>query len=134
MLTRTSLAGVCSDPSKTEKKTFPYVEITSGQTTRADIPGHEHRDFDVDVYGLYDIERGDRARIPFGAVSLPGDAAVQEQAEPVVGEVAESEADPFDAFDQQVDRLGGAGSWSCQAAMVRPSRCSSGTSGIAQAQ
>ena len=51
MLTRTSLAGVCSDPSKTEKKTFPYVEITSGQTTRADIPGHEHRDFDVDVYG-----------------------------------------------------------------------------------
>ncbi len=41
-------------------------------------------------------------------MSLPGDAAVQEQAEPVVGEVAESEADPFDAFDQQVDRLGGA--------------------------
>lgn len=37
-------------PDQTEKKTFPYVEITQGQTTRADIPGHELRDFDLDVY------------------------------------------------------------------------------------
>jgi len=31
------LAGVCSDPSKTEKKTFPYVEITSGQVKSTEV-------------------------------------------------------------------------------------------------
>ena len=40
-------------------------------------------------------------------MTVPGDAAVQEQAEPVVGEVAEPEADCLDPLDQQVDRLGG---------------------------
>ena len=41
-------------------------------------------------------------------MSVPDDAAVQqEKAEPVVGEVAESEADSFDPLAEQVDRLGG---------------------------
>jgi hypothetical protein len=35
-----------------------------------------------------------------GPVSLPGDAAVQQQAQPVVGEVAEAVADPLDLLDQ----------------------------------
>ena len=39
---------------------------------------------------------------------MPGEAAVQEKAEPVVGEVAESEADAFDPLDEEVDCLGGA--------------------------
>jgi hypothetical protein len=42
-----------------------------------------------------------------GAVSLPPDAAVQQQPQPVVGEVAEAMPDPLDLFDEQVQCLGG---------------------------
>ena len=42
-----------------------------------------------------------------GAVGLPPDAAVQQQPQPVVGEVAEAVPDPLDLLDQQVQCLGG---------------------------
>ena len=42
-----------------------------------------------------------------GSVSLPGHAAVQQQPQAVVGEVAEAVPDPLDLLDQQVDSLGG---------------------------
>src|SRR5215217_6876745 len=41
-----------------------------------------------------------------GSVSLPPDAAVQQQPQPVVAEVAEAMPDPLHLFDQQVDGLG----------------------------
>lgn len=40
-------------------------------------------------------------------MSVPDDAAVKQEPEPVVGEVAEAAADSLDPLDQQVDRLGG---------------------------
>jgi hypothetical protein len=39
-------------------------------------------------------------------MGLPGDAAVQQQPQPVVGEVAEAVPDALDLFDEQVDGLG----------------------------
>src|SRR5271157_6055448 len=39
---------------------------------------------------------------------LPGDSAVQQQAQPVVTEIAEAVPDAQDFLDQQVDRFGGA--------------------------
>jgi hypothetical protein len=42
-----------------------------------------------------------------GPGSLPRDAAVQQQPQPVVGEVAEAVPDPLDLLDQQVDGLSG---------------------------
>ena len=41
-------------------------------------------------------------------MSLPPDAAVQQQPQPVVFEVAETVPDPLHLLDEQVDRLGGA--------------------------
>ena len=40
-------------------------------------------------------------------MSLPPDAAVQQQPQPVVGEVTEAVPDPLHFLDEQVDRLGG---------------------------
>jgi hypothetical protein len=39
-------------------------------------------------------------------MSVPADAAVQQEAEPVVGEIAEPKADPLDPLDEQVHRIG----------------------------
>jgi hypothetical protein len=39
---------------------------------------------------------------------LPGDSAVQQQAQPVVTEIPEAVSDTQDFLDQQVDRFGGA--------------------------
>ena len=39
---------------------------------------------------------------------LPGDSAVQQEAQPVVTKIAEAVSDPQDFLDQQVDRFGGA--------------------------
>jgi|RhiMetdeSRZDD1v2_1073273.scaffolds.fasta_scaffold3113367_2 hypothetical protein len=44
---------------------------------------------------------------PGDLVSLPPDAALQEQPQPVTGEVAEAMAHALDLRDQQVDGLGG---------------------------
>jgi hypothetical protein len=38
---------------------------------------------------------------------LPGDSAVQQEAQPVVGEIADTVSDARDFLDQQVDRFGG---------------------------
>src|SRR5215216_4536535 len=53
---------------------------------------------------LYATKRGEQSRSP---VSLPPDAAMQQQPQPVIGEVAEAVADPLHLLDEQVDRLGG---------------------------
>ena len=42
-----------------------------------------------------------------GPVGLPPDAAIQQQPQPVVGEVAEAVPDPLDLLDEQVHGLGG---------------------------
>jgi hypothetical protein len=42
-----------------------------------------------------------------GSVSPPADATMQQQPQPVVGEVAEAVPDALDLLDEEVDRLGG---------------------------
>jgi hypothetical protein len=53
-------------------------------------------------YGLYATKRGDRPCSLAVWVSLPPDAAVQQQPQLAVGEVAEAMSDPLDLLDQQV--------------------------------
>jgi hypothetical protein len=43
---------------------------------------------------------------PCRSVIVPADAAVQQQAEPVIGEVSEPEPGAFNALDEQVHRFG----------------------------
>jgi hypothetical protein len=43
----------------------------------------------------------------YGSVSLPPDAAVQQQPQPVVGEVAKAVPDPLHLLDEQVQCFGG---------------------------
>jgi hypothetical protein len=62
----------------------------------------------IPPYWLYATKRGERPSQPCGAVSLPCHPALEQQPEPVIGEVAQAVPEALDLLDEQVDGLGGA--------------------------
>jgi hypothetical protein len=58
------------------------------------------------VIWLYATKRGERLLAVSRSGQSVADAAVQQQPQPVVGEVAEAVPDPLHLLDQQVDGLG----------------------------